>query len=111
MEFIEHFLTGLVAILAYEGTGAARSRVTQWYRERWCRAIGYAARDALMQGMEDAGMPTCARPASKRGKVVTVEILGGSSIRHYYIDMANPERTAADVNYAVGCEERGERGN
>jgi hypothetical protein len=80
-----------------------------WYMNRWLQAVGFRARDALGLAMEDAGMPTCVRPASKRGRIVSVAIEGVCS-REYPVDTSSAETIARDVSTAVEIERLGLRG-
>lgn len=99
-----------VLFLACHAIAAAVSATRAWYLDRWHRRLGIPARDAVLQAMVDAGIPTCARPVSKRGRTVVVGIGFFDSIRNYPIDTSLPETMARDAAAAVVAERAGMRG-
>lgn len=104
---------GLLAVLvvAYDWTEASIVSARAWYRRRWHRRIGIPARDAVGQAMTNAGMPTCTRPVSKRGRVVVVEVGFFGELRRYTVDTTSPETMARDAASAVEAERAGQRGD
>lgn len=89
--------------IIYTASASAIRRLRKARRDRWVGCEGADARDAVLDAMGKAGIPTCCGPVSRKGSVVTVKV-GIEAERLYDVDTSSPDALAESAKMVVGRE-------